>query len=186
MVLFQTMVINHHFQSFCGHQGVKFGQRGPKANQFQTLTQLVYTASLNWIAWMLFLDNGRKPPFSVILWPLESTKIWQTRPKNEWILNIHLISVHTKFELDCMNAFSDNGRKAPFSVILWPLEDQNLTNVAQKQMNSEHSPNKCTHEIFTGLREYFLRWWSETTIFGHFVAIREPKFGQHGPKANQF
>ena len=34
---------------------------------------------------------------------------------------------------------SDNGRKPELSVILWPIEGQNLANVAQKWVNSEHS-----------------------------------------------
>ena len=62
-----------------------------------------------------------------------------------------IISVHTKFELAHMNTFSDNGRKPPFSVILCPLEGQNMANVAQKWTNSEHSPNKCTPQAWIGL-----------------------------------
>ena len=31
----------------------------------------------------------------------------------------------------------------PLSVIFWPPEGQNWANVAQKQINSQHSPNKC-------------------------------------------
>ena len=101
-------------------------------------------------------------------------------------------SVNTISEIDRViiipynSTFSDNGRKPPFSIILWPSESQNLANVAQKQINSEQSPNKCTHQVSIGLREYFFLCWSETIIFGHFVATREPKSGQHGPKVNQF
>ena len=47
----------------------------------------------------------------------------------------------TKFELDCMKTFSDNGRKPLFSVILWPLEAQQLAKIAKKRIISEHSPN---------------------------------------------
>ena len=101
------------------------------------------------------------------------------------ILNIRTVSVHTKLELDCKNTFSDDGRKPPFSVILRPLESQNLVNVAQKWINYERSPNKCTDQVWIGLHEYFVRWWSQTTIVSHFVATRVPKFGQCGP-ANQF
>ena len=43
------------------------------------------------------------------------------------------------------DTFSDDGRKPPFSVILWSQEGRNLANVAKKQINSEHSHNKCTH-----------------------------------------
>ena len=62
-----------------------------------------------------------------------------------------LTSVNTMFERDQViiiphnGTFSDNGRKPTFSVILWPLECQNLANLAQKWISSEHSPNKCTH-----------------------------------------
>ena len=59
--------------------------------------------------------------------------------------------------MDGMNTFPDNGRKPPFLVILWPLDDQNLANVTKKQINSEHSPNKCTHCVSIELCEYFFR-----------------------------
>ena len=43
------------------------------------------------------------------------------------------------FELDCVNTFSDNSQKPTFSVIFFlPLEGQNLANMAQKRINSEH------------------------------------------------
>ena len=45
-------------------------------------------------------------------------------------------------KLDCMNTFSDNGWKPPFSVIFWPLEGQNVATMAQKQISSEHSSSK--------------------------------------------
>ena len=93
-----------------------------------------------------FPDNGLKPPFSVLLWPLEGQNLANIA-KNASILNTRPISIHTKFELDCMNAFSNNGRKPPFSVILWPLDGLNLANVAKQQINSEHSPNNCTHQV---------------------------------------
>ena len=73
-------------------------------------------------------------------------------------------SVNNMFEIDRViviplyGTISDNGQKPQFSVILWPLEGQNLANVAKKQINSEHSPNKCTHQVWIGLCEfYFLR-----------------------------
>ena len=103
-----------------------------------------------------FSDNDRKPPFSVILWPLEGQNL-ANMAKNKSILNTHPISVNAKLELDCMNTFSDNGRKPPFSVILWPLEGKNVANVASQQIISEHSPNKCTHQVWIGLCEYFFR-----------------------------
>ena len=40
--------------------------------------------------------------------------------------------------------------------ILCPLEGQNLA-VAKKQINSEHLPDKCTHQVWIGLHEYFFR-----------------------------
>ena len=58
---------------------------------------------------------------------------------------------NTLFEIDGViiiphNAtFSELGQKPPFSGILWPLEGWNLTNVAQKRINSEHSSKQCTH-----------------------------------------
>ena len=45
----------------------------------------------------------------------------------------HTMSVHTKFELDCVNNFSDNGWKPSISVILWSPEGQNLANKAQSK-----------------------------------------------------
>ena len=111
-----------------------------------------------------YLNNGQKPPFSVIVWPLEGQKLANMIPFSDLILNTQTISVHIKFELDYLNTFSDNGRKPWFSVILWLLEGQNLVNVAQKRINSEHTPNKCTHQVWFGLHEYFSRWRSETII----------------------
>ena len=40
-----------------------------------------------------FLDNGRKPPCSVILWPLEGHNLAKVTQKKS-ILNTHPISVH--------------------------------------------------------------------------------------------
>ena len=51
------------------------------------------------------------------------------------------------FELDCMNTFSDDGQKPPFSAILRPLEGQNLAKMAPKRINSEHLPSKCTQQV---------------------------------------
>ena len=62
-----------------------------------------------------------------------------------------LTSMNTTFEIDRViiiphnGAFSDNGRKPAFSVIMWPLKGKNLANVDQKWVKTEHSPNKCTH-----------------------------------------
>ena len=75
-------------------------------------------------------------------------------PKSKSSLNTHLISVHSKFKFNCVNTFPDNGRKPPFSAILWSKEGQNLANVTKKQIDYEQSPNMCTHQVWIGLREY--------------------------------
>ena len=94
------------------------------------LTSVSTVFEIDWVVIIshdgTFSDNGRKPPFSVILWPLEG----QRSPKSKSILNTHPLSVHTKFEMDCVNTFSDNSQKPTFSVILWPPEGQNLAIVA--------------------------------------------------------
>ena len=189
---------------FVGTTGPKFGQYGSKANQFWTFTQSVYTAHLNWIAWILFQNNGRKPQFSShfvgttgpkfgqhgskanqfwtftqsvytarlnwIAWILFQIMVWNHHFQSFYgqqsksgqlgrksILNTHQINVHTKFELDCVNTFWDNVGEPSFSVILWAIESQNLANVAKKQIISEHLPNKCTHQVRIKLHEYFFR-----------------------------
>ena len=65
-----------------------------------------------------------------------------------------------------MNTFSDNGRKPPFPVILSPLEGQNLANVAQKQIISEHSSNiKC---VYTKFELDCLNTFSDAMVGNHF------------------
>ena len=60
-----------------------------------------------------FSDNVRKPPF----WPIFShfghyrAKMRPTSPKSKSFLNTHPISVHHKFQLDCVNTVSYNGWK---------------------------------------------------------------------------
>ena len=56
--------------------------------------------------------------------------------------------------ISCYGTISDNDRKPPFSVFLWQLQGQNGANMVQKRINSEHSSNKCTHQVWIGLREY--------------------------------
>ena len=56
----------------------------------------------------------------------------------------------------------------PFSVISCSLEDQNWANMAEKQINPEHSPKMCTLEVWIGLCEQFMILWLETKIFTHF------------------
>ena len=74
-----------------------------------------------------------------------------------------LTSVNTMFEIDWVSiiphngTFSDIGQKPPFSFILWPLEGQNLANVAEKRINSEHSHKKCTQQVWIGYCGYFSR-----------------------------
>ena len=101
-------------------------------------------------------------------------------PKSESVLNTQPISVLTKFELDFMITFLDNGRK-PYSVILWPLEDKNLANVAQKQINFEHSANKCTPQVWTGLCEYFFLIKVGNKYFYPFSVIFLPLEAKIGP-----
>ena len=118
---------------------------------------------IDWVIIILhdgtFSDIGQKPPFSVILWSLEGQNLTNMAPKkiNSDQSPNKCSSVHTKFELDCKNAFSDNGKKTPFPVISWPIEGQNMAKVVKKQINSEHSPSKCTHQVWIGLHEYFFR-----------------------------
>ena len=57
------------------------------------------------------------------------------------------LTVHTTFELDCVDTFPDNLQKPSLSVIFWPKEGQNLANMGKKLINSEQSPNKCTHLV---------------------------------------
>ena len=75
----------------------------------------MYTPSLNWFAWILFqmmVGNHHFQSFCVN----QRAKFWPW-PKSEPILNTHPRSVHTKFELDCVNTFSNNGLKPLF----WPI-----------------------------------------------------------------
>ena len=44
----------------------------------------------------------------------QRAKIGPTFPKSETFLNTHPTCAHHKFELDCVNTFSDNGWKPPF------------------------------------------------------------------------
>ena len=50
-----------------------------------------------------------------------------------------------------------NQHLGPFSVIFWPLEGQNWADVTQKQISSEHSPNKRLHQIWNKLNDYISR-----------------------------
>ena len=82
-----------------------------------------HSPSLNWIAWILFQIMVGNPSFSVIFWPLAGQTLAKVAQK--LIKSEHSPNKYThKFELDCINTFSDNGRKPPFPVILWPPEGQ--------------------------------------------------------------
>ena len=94
-----------------------------------------------------FSANGRKLPFSVILRPLEGQNLANMGQKRINIWHSHKKCVHAKFALDSLNIFSGNGQKPLFSANLLPLEGQNWANGGQKWITSEHSPNKCIHEI---------------------------------------
>ena len=48
------MLRNRHFQYFLATRGSKLGRRDPKPIKFWTLTQKVYTPSLEFIKWILF------------------------------------------------------------------------------------------------------------------------------------
>ena len=97
-----------------------------------------------------------------------------------------LTSVNPMFEIDWViiiphnGTFSDIGQKPPYHHF------HNLTKVVQKKIISEHSPNKCTHQVWIGLRGHFSRYWSKTNNFSHFMVARGSKFGQRGQKANHF
>ena len=65
-------------------RGPKFGQCGPKANQFCTLTQQVYTTSFELDCVNTISDNGRKPTFWAIFgrfWPPEDQNWAKMAPK---------------------------------------------------------------------------------------------------------
>ena len=99
------------FSHFVATRGPTSGQRDRKANQFGTVTQKVYRSSLNWIAWLLFSDNGRKPPFLAILWALECRNFANVGQKHESLLHTHPGNAYTKFELNWMISLPDNGLK---------------------------------------------------------------------------
>ena len=75
------------------------------------------TPNLNWIGEYIQIMVGKHhfDPLYVIFWPLEGQS-GPMLPKSESFLNTHPTSVHHKFELDCVNTFSDSGQKPPF----WP------------------------------------------------------------------
>ena len=64
----------------------------------------------------------------------QRSEIWPTLPKSE--------SFQTLFQIMVGNHYFE-----PFSVIFLPPEGQNLASIAQNQVRSEHSPNKCTRQL---------------------------------------
>ena len=106
------MVGNNHFHPisliFLATRAPKFNQCGPKVNKFWTLTQQVYTPSLICIDYVnTSPDNGRKPPFSVIYWPLEGQN-WANIDQKQ-INSEH--STNQCIEIDWVIIFPDNGQK---------------------------------------------------------------------------
>ena len=96
----------------------------------------VYTPRINWAEWIVQLAVVGNHHFQSFFCH-KRAKILPTWPKNELAVNPHPTSVDTKFELPCLNTFSDNSQKPPFAAILRPLEGQNLASVAQNQIKYE-------------------------------------------------
>ena len=157
------MVRNHQIQTFCGHLRAKIQLKWSKKKSILNTHPISVHATFELDYINAFSDKGQNPRFSVILLPLEGLKlanVVQNRINSENLPNKGTHSpksVYTKSELDCMKTFSDNGWKPKFSVIVLPLEGQKLANMAQKQITTGHSTNKCTPQIWIGLCEHFSR-----------------------------
>ena len=150
-ILVQIMVGNHHFLSFCCHQKAKFWPKWPKSMSILETHPISVTPNLNWTAWIfcqIMFGNHHFHSFLATRWP---KSVQHGQNANQFWT--HPISAHTTFELDCVDILSETGWKPPFSVILWPLGGQNLSNIAKKQPNSEHSFNKCTRQVWIGLHK---------------------------------
>ena len=109
----------------------------------------------------------------------------QCGQKANFFLNTHPISVHTKFELDCVNTFWDNDQKPPFSVIFCPLECQ--WPISKSLLD--------THPIIVHTKfelDYVNTFWDNDwkppfwPIFSNFLATRGQNWANVIPKANQF
>ena len=102
--------------------------------------------------WGLIRENGNT------LMATRGAKLGLMQQKMEQFLKTHKISVSTKFERDCMNTFSDDGQKPPFTpnfiILFWPRDGHDLAIMAPKQTSFEHSPNKCRHQVWIVLCEY--------------------------------
>ena len=59
----------------------------------------------------------------------------------------HQISVHTKNQLGWVDGIAGGGIRNNhiylISLIIWPLQGQNLANVAPRRLSCKHEPNKC-------------------------------------------
>ena len=98
---------------------------------------------------------------------------------SESILNTYPVSVLPNVDFDCVNTFSENGRRPQFSIISCPLAGQNL-DVDQKRISSEHWPNLN-----------WIAWIILQIMVGNhhlqsYAAIKGPQLGQRGPKVNHF
>ena len=146
-------------------EGQNFANVAQTENQLWTLTQLVYTPKEIIIC--------TQSHYLFCHWKAKIRPMW---PQNKPILHIYTINVHTKFDLECVDTFIlGNGRKSPFSDILWQLEGKNSATSSK----SESIQN--THPIRVHARK-----WSENTNFNHFVATRGQTLSQRGPKVSQF
>ena len=101
------------------------------------------------------------------------------RQEMESFVNAPITSVNIMFEIDWViiishnGPFSDDGQNSPFVVVLWSLVGQNVANEAQKWINCEHLPNKCTHQVWIGLHENFSDHGQKPPFsVSHFVASR--------------
>ena len=161
----------------------KFGHRGPKANLFWTLTQSLYAPSLNWIVWILFHIEVGNHHFRSF-YGQERAKTWPSWATSESILNTHPISVPTKFELDCVNTFLDNGRKPPFPVIcghlrakIWPTWPRSKS-ILNSHLIREHTKFELDRVNTFSVHGRKPPFWP---TLSRYLATRVPKLGQRCP-----
>ena len=104
----------------------------------------------------------------------------------------HRPGVHHKFELNCVNTFSDNGRK-PALTHFQSLFGHQRAKIRATWPKSKPIPDThptsvhyqfelvCVNRIWdNGRKPTFL------PIFSNFLATRGPQLGQRSPKVNQF
>ena len=83
-ILFQIMVGNHHFQSFCGHLRVKIWPTWPKSISFLNTHPISVHRKFGLDCMNTFSENGWKLPFRLIFSHFLATrgpKLGQRRPK---------------------------------------------------------------------------------------------------------